>query len=254
MSKATIGVCAFCQQEKKLSRSHAIPNSYFRSAKSNGQAVKYKTDNSPNSVTQASGDCPMLCAECESHFNVNFDIPLQQIIEKLDRQRTICANDARSISRAMLSVAWRASKSDAEFYQNFKLSRHHEDQIKSLFSDNSHKSLAHYAVRISRLFDHIHGNDVNLAKIMLSPRILRNKNGVNLTFMFGGCFIEILSPRPPRPTAVSEHYLKTGLGKNNIRTISVYAVPGYGENMLRMLEKDREDHVTPSFRRFTAPN
>ncbi|MEJ5026393.1 hypothetical protein [Brucella anthropi] len=252
MSKATIGICAFCQQEKKLSRSHAIPNSYFRSAKSNGQAIKYKTDGSQNSVTQASGDYPMLCAECESHFNVSYDIPIQRIIEELKTKQVLSTTDARIFSRAILSIAWRSSKNETEFYQNFTLSRHDEDRIKTIFSDSSHKILSQYAVRVSKLFDHIHGDNVNLSKIVMSPRILNNKNGVNLTFMFGGCFIEILTPRPPRPIAISEYYLRAGRGKNTIRTISVYSVPHYGENILRMLKKDRDDHVTPAFRRFTS--
>ncbi len=65
--------CSFCKQDKKLSNSHIIPRFSVKKL-----GTKIRSSDHPKLPVQDTFKHPMLCKNCESYFNTNWEQPFHQ--------------------------------------------------------------------------------------------------------------------------------------------------------------------------------
>ena len=125
----SFGICAYCNAERPLRRSHSIPDAIFRSVKkrSRGQLAAISRSGPTIKRTQDSGAAYLLCEACEQGFNERFDRKIVQAIRKLHRSAnqsgvivglSISGDD---LTRAVASILWRACLSASEMYDALNL-------------------------------------------------------------------------------------------------------------------------------------
>ncbi|MEP7452816.1 hypothetical protein [Phyllobacterium sp. SB3] len=116
--------CRFCSRPAKLSKSHCIPDYYFRKTKSKGHSMFVTaTDKARVIKTVDSGASPLLCSQCESDFNRLYDKPLRKLTGTIYRSGgMLILVDASRLTAAIVSVLWRASVSTSNLYKPYAVS------------------------------------------------------------------------------------------------------------------------------------
>lgn len=194
-----------CEEARSLQISHAIPNSYFRKIKrrNSGKLIKVSEDNSDTQYSQDDGSGILLCGECESYLNSEFDLwgqrRLQEISDRLDENscRRVFQIDAEKLSGFILSILWRAVKLDTEFYKNSQLDDQTLDRVRGVIFDKiaSPSSLA--GVKINRIVDDVRHMKPSDFKDLILPPITYSVSigpttGVGFLTVFGGFAFTVL--------------------------------------------------------------
>ena len=147
MSKAVIGICKYCGEEKRLCGAHIIPECFF---------IKDKEDKAPylslsekefvKRFPQGMYDRAILCAECDNKFSVyeshakelfnhaNFE---KYRVENTDRMLfSVPADcfDYKLLRMFFLSLIWRASISNEGAFEYINLGKY-EDIALSILKD-----------------------------------------------------------------------------------------------------------------------
>ncbi len=123
-----IGRCPYCLLEKRLVRPHALPDAFTRAIKrENSGKVLYLSVNGGASERQDDGSGFLLCNECESILNRNFDHPVQRMLRRISQDRAKYPSrcffrfSGSSLAGFIVSVIWRAALLDTYLYRDFKL-------------------------------------------------------------------------------------------------------------------------------------
>ena len=199
MSQNNIGDCAYCGALKPLCKSHAIPNKFLKALKTDGKFVTYQMDKSYTFYTGQDGEGYLLCSACESDFNIRFDIPFSEAIQRTIPRNNIKSQDSKIIGRSLISFAWRASLLNTDMYSGFSLSKYGNSIFKSLLDGTMKIPENSYSIRILRIIDNVSGGDIDPFFIASAPRIKRTtiagRTNVIISVMLSGFLFELFLPR-----------------------------------------------------------
>ena len=154
-------ICAFCQKDRELCASHSIPDGFFKaiSRRNNGQLISIPEGEGKIGLSQNTGKAKLLCRECETHFNKNFDSPLTNAFKAWDKQ--IKANglgvryefSPNHIAQCIASVCWRASVTGNSMYANARVSVPDTARLLALLLGDREDTLKSCSCSIKRLYD-----------------------------------------------------------------------------------------------------
>jgi hypothetical protein len=144
------GFCKMCLLEKYLCKSHILPKHSYKILKSDGYAIYLNNENAkyPNKQKDYSGifDKNILCKECECILSAYEDYGYQFIysgledIEKIINNQKITIRgsgyDYKKIKLYFLSILWRASITDHQFFDQVKLSSSQEEFLRNILLNN----------------------------------------------------------------------------------------------------------------------
>ena len=142
--------CRGCSQDKKLVKSHIIPESFFKGLRGEKETAKIlanRKDFHPKKSPIGVYDPEILCKDCEAVFQKyddyghNLLIKNEASLEKLIHHGRLVGYRADNIDYNLLklffiSVLWRASISSHYFYKGVYLGKL-EDYAKQLIWDNN---------------------------------------------------------------------------------------------------------------------
>ncbi|WP_130245363.1 hypothetical protein [Pseudoalteromonas rubra] len=128
-----IGVCKLCFESKELRKSHIIPRSYFKHAKSNGQLVWVNEGEELAKLTNSDPKERLLCQSCEQLLSQKYENYGTRIF--LDRSKiSRCKHDDNllvfkdydylKVFLYLASILWRALVSNR--YSNMDLGQFNE--------------------------------------------------------------------------------------------------------------------------------
>lgn len=187
--------CALCQNEKELKKSHIIPEFFYKSLYEkvgnsyrfnvvpldSDQKLRYKQ----KGLTE-----PLLCEDCEGQLS-QYENHVRQIfyggtgiyitngnpikIEGIDYQK---------FKLFQLSILWRASVSNLDFFENVSLGPHEEKIRKMIFNETPGSNLKYPCLFFMMLMEQ---NDV-LDSFIYPPQMLRIDGHRVFRFIFGGGF------------------------------------------------------------------
>ena len=186
-------ICRGCNQDKKLIKAHVIPEAFFLGLRDD--------QNPPRLITDVQGVYPkkspigvydkgILCRECENKFSDLDDygqlvlLKSSNNIEEFKRGAELLGYVIHDVNRDLfkfflISVLWRASVSDHDFYSKVSLGPY-EKRAQEVVWTRPPLSSGEFSYAISRF------NENNLGKTMLDPHPERWR-GVNYyrIYMFG---------------------------------------------------------------------
>ncbi len=137
-------ICKGCNTDRKLVRSHIIPESFFRDLRGDEDTLKLVPTEKGKFVKRSPigvYDEEILCSECEKIFQEVDDYAAKKLLQEKNFEEIkdngeligykINDLDVALFKRFVISVLWRASISSKEFYRNINLGKI-EDQAKQL--------------------------------------------------------------------------------------------------------------------------
>lgn len=156
-----MALCAYCNNDKELCASHAIPDGFFKSIsrRNNGKLITVPSGPGSIHLSQETGKSKLLCKECEGDFNRKFDSPLVNAFRKWDRQITKKGFGVQyefspnEMAQGLASIFWRASVSGNDMYVNAKVSDRDKAQLLSIVKGNQDVTLKSCSCSIKRLYD-----------------------------------------------------------------------------------------------------
>lgn len=246
--------CAFCNKTRKLCLSHAIPDAFFRDMfkQGDGQSLR-STDGRPAGKSQESGKCLLLCAECETLFNMRFDRAgtkfLRQYRQILNGSgpRHVAINHWDLIE-FVLSIFWRAAVSTSDKYRGFVLSESKLRLLKSVLIRRKASALGRIAVRFRNIVDE---------KGYIEPSMMPADAGtlwavepddkkVWLALLINGFYLELEMPGP-RDRLQSQGYLSHHDTSLEILDVGVRSDPHLKEAFQAMYQKHRDGDVVKGY-------
>lgn len=174
--------CRLCSQEKKLVKSHIVPEAFWRKVRS-GEDVPYLLSKQvgyyPKRAPIGVYDGKILCAECEGRFQEVDDYGVRVLLHDFSALFMPAVQDGvllgfestsvdqRKLLRFFVSVAWRASVSDQAFYRKFDLGALLPYAAKSVLEPNLDVDREHFSclLTIRRTEDW----SAEIADTMISP-------------------------------------------------------------------------------------
>lgn len=223
--------CAYCGEMRALVRSHAIPDALFKDLKATrGGSLRQIHQDFGIRTTTTSGYAPLLCGECEIHFNRLCD---SEVVAAL---RLYAAGDgARSCSHKTLahficSVLWRALESSAKIYSGYKTPPEDRAKIDDVVFGRS-QPFDGFSFEVATLFD---GREElgpgQLSQSIAAPYWANTTIGGQKYsihhFIVRGIFMAALSPRVPCLMSDFRYLAPKGTGLpnvvRNIRTLSSF--------------------------------
>ncbi len=124
------GKCAYCETERQLCNSHAIPHSVFKKIHraASGQALTLDTSGNPPALSNESGADLLLCECCEAQMNTRFDAYgynwmncARKHLSSIPSPRRSIPVDPTRMAQFIASVLWRCSISSSKTYRGFSL-------------------------------------------------------------------------------------------------------------------------------------
>lgn len=153
--------CAYCSNDRKLCVSHAIPDGFFKliSRKNNGKLITIPKGSGRIHLDQDTGGAELLCKECESLFNRQFDSPIVNAFKAWDRKIIQEGFDvqfefsANQMAQCLASIFWRASESGNDMYVDAKVNHDDKAQLLSIVKGEQNKALKLCSCSIRRIYD-----------------------------------------------------------------------------------------------------
>lgn len=192
------GTCKCCLVNKPLIGAHIIPRAFFFL---NGN-IGYLISDDPNYRKKRSQkgvyDESILCNDCEQIFSILDNCAKVELIDKWDKLNTFSAN-GRSLCRYskepasidlmlfFLSLSWRASVSDQDFYKRISLGKN-EARFLEILKKRDSEEASKYTV-ILRGLQKDYG--------VLDPYESRFLGHLCHTFVFGRFIVTIKTDRHP---------------------------------------------------------
>jgi hypothetical protein len=225
-------ICAFCQKNRELCSSHSIPDGFFRaiSRQNNGQLISLPGGEGKLGLSQNTGKAKLLCRECETHFNKNFDSPLTNALKEWDKQIKVNGLSAKyefspnHLAQCIASVCWRASVTGNSMYSNAKVSMRDRARLLDLLLGNREHTLKHCSCSINRLYDRSSPLTGSFSQEAASDIILPvnayriskkgRKFGTHFAFAFlvQGFLCHLMIPRLPHALRSGPEFLKSTKG------------------------------------------
>ena len=186
-------LCQGCELDKKLIKTHAIPESFFVKMRSEHGVPKLMTDvkgTYPKKALIGVYDNKILCRDCEDKFQ-NVDDYGQQILlqQEADHEKLMVHGkvhgyrvknvDYKKLKLFFISVLWRASLSTQSFYEKVNLGPY-QNKAKYLIWTNGSGEQSDFAFVVAKF------TDSSIGKTMLDPHPERWQ-GVNYYrfYMYG---------------------------------------------------------------------
>jgi len=159
-------ICKLCGENKKLIKSHIIPEGFFRPLRSGDRGPEIHSQSKdvfPKRAPIGIYDKNILCEECDKYLGV-WDgyaqkLLIQDFSEALAVQRgntkaayKIDEYDYKQLKLFFLSVLWRASISSQAFYSRIEIGPH-ESIIKEMIKDEDPGDPFDYAVSLAKFGD-----------------------------------------------------------------------------------------------------
>lgn len=204
----TQGICELCGRLSELQKSHALPDSLFKSLfrKSTGSAIVLDTDpDSEISTSQKSWSDPLLCKACECKLNSEYDFYGDKFgkgqLGPLAFEKNFVRAEGLDRSRLrmlFLSLAWRMSRLRIPHYQHIRLDLATDRRIQECLVNTTILAQNHASVCINRLHDS-HGFD-GFSKSDLDTTIAEpwqkklQRNYYVIEYIYWGYLISILIP------------------------------------------------------------
>jgi len=156
----TLDYCPLCEKhDVELQISHVIPNAIFKKVKDNGKAFEIKTADNDVIPTQKSWADKMLCRACEQVLNTQYEDQSIRALRQAAKAPRVnnCLNmplrNTLSMAYFILSMAWRASKSKNEAYEDISFPEEFEILIAKILKKPSNEIFKLFSFRISYLCD-----------------------------------------------------------------------------------------------------
>jgi len=203
--------CKLCLKNKTIKKSHIIPNSFFKfikqdSGKNNGKYIRISKDNT--NWDQGSFYEFMLCGDCESKFSANFEEYVADIfirnpkvkgvkVSKTDTYVKFSNLDYKKIKLFQLSLLWRASISNNDFYKYVNLSKSKEEVLRNILYNLTTVPSNFYPCTFERLLSDIGieiANKRDIAsskKLIINPKTTETPIASFITFVLGGFSIRM---------------------------------------------------------------
>lgn len=188
--------CKYCGENKKLVKSHIIPEAFFRPLRTQAGTSPLLITNLPNQYPKKSPigvyDQGILCQECEDKFAEVDDYGARVLIhgvpslEKIEDGNKLLAYwiksvDVYKLKRFFLSVLWRASVSTQDFYHGVKLGPY-DSQILQILNQCTLLGKNQFSFFLSRFDDEYYGST------LLDSR-LEKWDGVNYYRIYFGGYV-----------------------------------------------------------------
>ena len=205
-NKMKTNFCKLCGLLKPICKSHAIPNSIFKSLfrENSGKGITL-SDIKDQSIEYSSDSLAddLLCSDCESQLNRNFDAYGLDLfrghhkdvkIIKLDDVVVFRGFIPDKINGFLLSILWRAAISNHPVYSKIKtiLSLDDIHILHDLSRSINTNKLKKFSIRIKRLNDKTGGFTESSFRGLIVPPFIRHKEaGISICFSFLGYLFEI---------------------------------------------------------------
>lgn len=198
-----MAICKFCEKDRVLLNSHAIPNSIFKRMfrQDSGKARVITADsNTPTHFSSDSWKEKMLCAECEHFFNSKYEkysLEILRGVEYNDNGVTLRGLDATKLAGFCISIFWRAANSGHPSYDKVFIPQPWNDQVRKFLRDNQFVPRKDVCVKLNRLIDRTpNGFTLEVLKSMvMSPFFRRYEYGkYSFLFLLEGFLVEIFMP------------------------------------------------------------
>jgi hypothetical protein len=248
MADRSSGKCRFCGNEGKLRNSHSIPNGFFRLLMQAGSGSAIDISTGPGKIrgTSDTGAEYLLCGQCETDFNKEFDAPLVNGLKLLDQKIQNIGFSARisfsheQMAQAIASIIWRCCESGASHYDGTSVDDTHLAQLKHLLTTPREQILRECSVRIDRLqYSSEDGSDQEIiSRLIVAPvpcSVVTGKGNLAKSFGFyfamQGFLIHLIVPKLPYFKNRKSGYLKRGFTTLHAPPTSILKYPP----LMRML-------------------
>lgn len=238
-------ICKLCLKDKPLlKRSHIIPNFMYKDLfDENHFLYEVKIDKDKSKKLSTGGfESNILCDDCDNallgslehyaHY-ILYGIKLPKsnevFIENRVNQHGVVMTYAKGIDYAkfklfLLSILWRSSISNLDFFKNVDLGPY-EEEIRSMILNNNPKSPMDFPCFISS-----YRNYKTLPyELIGQPRRYRHSNILGYSFLIGGLLYIFLISRRDKPDYISEVAINENneisivhMGENNAKKILNY--------------------------------
>lgn len=212
-----MAICAYCQNDRILCASHAIPDGFFKtiSRRNAGKLITIPRGKGFIHLSQDSGKADILCKPCERDFNRWFDGPLVNVMKAWDRRIQSEGFSARiefspnQMAQSLASIFWRASVSKNDMYAEAKVSSIDAETLLSLVQGDDEAVLKLSSCSIRRLSDRRYKNHDGFGQDVVSQIILpvsanhlswgRKKSNIHFGFsvVVQGFLCQLVIPRLP---------------------------------------------------------
>lgn len=186
-------LCRGCGEDKKLIKSHAIPEAFFKSMISGGKPPQLMSDASgvhPKKSPIGVYDNGILCRDCEDKFQIMDDYAQNLLLknekehEEIVHKNKVIGYEIKSINTSLLrqffiGVLWRASISTHDYYKKVNLGSY-EKIARELIWTSSPGDKDEFSFVLAKF------SDKTIGRIMLDPH--RDRwHGINYYrfYMFG---------------------------------------------------------------------
>lgn len=210
-------ICYLCLEDKKLRKSHSIPNGVFKKLKNKSinNSVLIQLDAKGDSLvkqTQNTFDCELLCAECEQHLGKLEKVFLETIRSqkyknKLGKYLVIESDCLDVIKIVICSIFWRM------FYAKRVYNEFHFVHISKELAETIRLSVLNQDVA------HLQNIDVNIYPVRDKIHDMKKCAGFYPSdckffyyLLIEGLLIEIFNPK---------NLGKIKIGKNKVTTVEI---------------------------------
>jgi hypothetical protein len=214
MSQEPKSLCRLCLQTKKLIKAHIIPEGFIRPLRSEGIAPEMHI-NSPGSYPRRMPvgpyDPSILCGDCDRKMGPWDDYAQELLLKRfpeasvlqLDQQKVcwlIEGFDYPRLKLFFISLLWRASVSQQEFFKSFSVGPF-EDQLRTLILNGKLGSSQSFAVILARFGD----SDITA---MLSPQLETFEGVLFSKFYLTGFLVYIKVDQKPTPSLFADYCMR----------------------------------------------
>lgn len=254
--EAEMPICAYCNEDKELCDSHSIPDSIFRMIlrNNNGKLVSIPLGEKDVQYSQDTGKAKILCRDCESLFNREFDGPLVNALKKWDRKirqegfGAIFEYCPSQLAQSLASIFWRASVSSAEMYKGAAISQRDRASLLRIVTGPRDDALTECSCSIHRLFDKTPSEDGGFSLDQITQIILpvtAYRIGWNgkppkyfaFAVIMHGFLCIVVIPRLPHAKRNTPGYLRSGKLKQHAPALHFMDYPPLADAMVTGLRK-----------------
>ncbi len=185
--------CKLCLQKKKLVKSHIIPEFFYKPVYEKGlhRLNVFSTNPDEKDIYLQKGIREkLLCNNCEKLLSKFEDYTYRTINNTPEKQISLQSDemhisgiDYTKFKLCLLSILWRASVSQQDFFSDIKLGPHEEKIRKMILYENPKKINDYGFLTIGLLDD----NNKLLNSLISQPYMAKDPDGFRcFFFMFGG--------------------------------------------------------------------
>lgn len=244
------GKCAFCLKFGKLERSHVIGNTVFKTLFKkceNGQAIKINLDEKKKIMFDSnSWAIEMLCKNCESMFNRNFeDYSISVLRNKCNSVQvteffsglSLKGLDSNRFLLYIISLFWRAAYSIENPYKNVKITYGVDSYFRSCISGNLTVLPKICNLRVRKLFDSYEILDESLIKeIIINPFIHIQNKEVAYYMLYEGYLFEFYLIAPSFKRKKQQGFLKHNNDILFVPYIDIFSIEKIAKEFARAIQ------------------